>query len=547
VGASMSRLRVVMHIVVLTWLICACEAKPDVSQSPAAPTVQALAPTATPARPTAPPASIPVLPGWARADVPVFYDPIRSTSIRAVAEHDGRVVGVGGAGEEPAVWVSDAVGSWERASVPDSPVNEFWDVAASETGWVAVGPRYDEEPGGVVGAASPDGRAWTSVSIPADGWTGTLAVGTNGQDWLTVMGSDDGTDGTAAISRDGLTWELLGPVPVADVYSITSLDGDWLVSGAQVGEGFPAGLFRSPDGVSWQRVETPRGAGTIVEILGLADRFVAAGSSSVDEALSAAAIWTSPNLETWTPADVPNASSPNRDAAIHALAGGEGRLVAVGEDADGQAGIWVSGDGLVWRHETDPALDTDPGRSTVSAVTLREGAIEVFGTTPMDDPSFRSIVGLWTSPPAASTLPTRWIPPSPGCPNGRVGLVDVAALTRTERLDCFGDRALNLRGYVSGVDCGDMDGGDPAWLAGGCPILLIPEPGSPFAFVHVDVFADPESEAAQALEDALGRRVTVTGAFDSPIAQRCKPPEGETADSTVKRCRERFVVSRVVR
>jgi hypothetical protein len=545
-AASLARLAVGTTLIGV--LLTGCQTtEPEILPSPTTSPRAAVTSQTESATPevSAQPAPPPTLAPWARADVPAFLDPIGSSSVRALAERDGRLVAVGQVGIEPGIWVSDSLGSWEHVDLPDDRHGDLAKVAAADAGWVALGPGYDETGEGVVALYSPDGRSWQPASVAWDGYLDTVALGSDGHSWLLVAIGEEGRK--AMSSSNGVHWQAGGSPPIDEVTDITYLDGGWIVAGTQATDnGWEGVLYASPDGSSWKQLSTPPGSGAFSDLTRTRDRYVAAGSLSADE--GGAALWTSPDLETWTRVDLPNAENERRTTIIRAVAGSEDLLVAVGDDAEGRIGVWESSDGTSWQHDDSDAFDTEEGRTSSAAVALRGEGVEVFADTPLDDPSFRSVVGLWTSPPAAATLPARWTPPSPGCPRGKVNLLDVAALTPKERLDCFGDRKITMTGYVSGFECGDVpDPGEPRWLADPCSSVLVPVPGSPHQLVFVEVHAEPDSKARQFLNDVEGHRLKVTGSFDSPKATECQPPAGESAASAVEQCRQHFVVKQVER
>ena len=145
------------------------------------------------------------------------------------------------------------------------------------------------------------------------------------------------------------------------------------------------------------------------------------------------------------------------------------------------------------------------------------------------------------------------------CPTGAITMEIVEALHPQERVACFGDRQLQLRGYVSGEagsvpcvpepDTACVEG--PAWLveSGGWSAEAdtwrdTPSIGGP------QLAMDPNGPiSASAL--APGGMVDIEGAFDHPAAGDCRPgavgPGARPIEPSAARlrCRARFVVTSV--
>ena len=114
-----------------------------------------------------------------------------STIVEAIAVHDGQVVAVGGtlteSGPSPAVaWRSTDAVHWERIVLSGADSGNAFDIAASESGFTAVGPRN----GAVMGAVawqSSDGRQWREIVLSRGNYGATF-VGAAGDSFVALGG-----------------------------------------------------------------------------------------------------------------------------------------------------------------------------------------------------------------------------------------------------------------------------------------------------------------------------------------------------------------------
>jgi hypothetical protein len=191
----------------------------------------------------------------------------------ATALDGSHLVGVGTAGgNRPAAWESvDAGATWSPAWTGEA--GTVAGVAAGPTGLVAVGWTGGEDEAG-----SPSRAAvWRSPDGSAGGWQPVAATGLEGAAALHDVVADGA--GLVAVGRD-----------VND----DADDGD-------------GGIWRSDDGGTWRRAATAGlggpGRQELHRLIRLADgRWLALGRQ-MRGAQMTPAVWTSPDLSTWTETD----------------------------------------------------------------------------------------------------------------------------------------------------------------------------------------------------------------------------------------------------
>lgn len=198
-----------------------------------------------------------------------------------------------------------------------------------------------------------------------------LAVTTGGPGF--VAAGYDGDDAAVWTSSDGERWSrsalgsaVLGGDGRQVIYDIAAAGPGLVAVGA---DGFGAAVWTSPDGSRWTRVAA--GDPALTATLGLAmfgvapggPGLVAVGAETVD---AVPAAWASVDGTEWTRVasdgllGAPSASltrfAPMSDGPpvtqLSAVVAGGPGLVAVGEDR-GEAGVWVSTDGLDWQRVAD--------------------------------------------------------------------------------------------------------------------------------------------------------------------------------------------------
>jgi hypothetical protein len=251
-------------------------------------------------------------------------------------------------GSAAAIWYSSDGQQWQPASLPDWPqLDRVTGVTATDSGFAALGPTADIGYTTYV-LTSADGRDWQVSSSFAGYATALTALGPHLLAYpIEIYGDQD----AAWTYADG-TWSR-ADLP-RRVLAATAADGYmWAV----VGDQRPPALWRSSDGLSWDKVagiSGPKDLAYAQLAVGpngwvITGEQVTDGPGPIPEYGWYA--WTSPDSLTWTAVDKP----PEHVASV--LADDQG-IVAVGFDTGGccawepdtaQGAIWTSADGSVWQ------------------------------------------------------------------------------------------------------------------------------------------------------------------------------------------------------
>ena len=242
-------------------------------------------------------------------------------------------------------------------------------------GAVGGGPECPSSP---ISWVTSDGRTWTS-SFPWHGpdapkgfWQGSSfstvwAVPTGGFDAAVMnVAGEAGEAGDIFHSDDGLAWTPLPATPpkklagapnptelwdvgLADATGRRLVASYWYLAGGDS----VARLFSSPDGGSWTSLDGFPGQGVQVGSAvapdpALASVWIVAGQ----DASSYPAVWTSPDLATWTAHRLPTASPAAQGRITDVVATSLG-YVALAQLADGPDGTayhasWLSANGSDW-------------------------------------------------------------------------------------------------------------------------------------------------------------------------------------------------------
>ena len=225
----------------------------------------------------------------------------------------GRAVDYGALTARAAAWVSPDGRIWTRVADTDAmDVGQCFDTgeepdcggmrAVTWTGssFVAVGQAREVD-GRVSRPAawtSQDGQAWTRTDAGLDfdghfsdvtaGGPGLVAIGTICQPTCVDM-----VKGVAASSRDGSTWTVTPITGSNELGRVASAGGSTFAVGVEPGLGPPASLqlWRSDDGVDWQRLSGPPpflDATSIhaVDVTSSGDRLVIVGWALGDEGMN---------------------------------------------------------------------------------------------------------------------------------------------------------------------------------------------------------------------------------------------------------------------
>ena len=279
--------------------------------------------------------------------VPVAAAP--EAMLGATALDGSHLVGVGTAGgNRPAAWESvDAGATW--SPVWTGEAGTAAGVAAGPTGLVAVGWTGGEDEAG-----SPSQAAvWRSPDGSPGGWQPVAATGLEGAAALHDVVADGA--GLVAVGRD-------------------------VIDDADDGDG---GIWRSDDGETWRRAATAGlggpGRQELHRLIRLADgRWLALGRQ-MRGAQMTPAVWTSPDLSTWTETD----GHPSDDGGVPSVWGlavlDDGAVVAAGstpglpgDPAGAETALWLAKPDALgrWRplDRTPDSLGAGPGDQQVRAL-----------------------------------------------------------------------------------------------------------------------------------------------------------------------------------
>ena len=272
--------------------------------------------------------------------------------------------------------------------------------------------RYKGEPAVWV---SEDGITWSRLSddaLPEFDRSGVMESVTAGGPGFVAVGAD--------ISPP---LHPVGPPELPVSLSVQQALGEWA---------WNAAVWTSEDGLVWSNVELPERdnrLGWLNDITAGGPGLVAVGSGSVpgEEPARTAAVWTSPDGETWTrvPHDPDVFGSGGMDGSafgdwsMEAVTVGGPGLVAVGHDPDGPA-VWTSPDGLTWTLVAPTQVQGDAKMLDVAAHGsgfVAIGSDAMFGG---------GAPAVWTSPNGLTWTPVadRGFPASTGWPLRSVISVD---------------------------------------------------------------------------------------------------------------------------
>jgi actin-like ATPase involved in cell morphogenesis len=287
-------------------------------------------------------------------------DPAGTDAMRGVAAlGTGDLVAVGQSVElHPRAWVRRRGAAWRPAAVT-AGTGGVNDVAVNGSRLVAVG--WSE------GAGTPrrpsvwtstNGDLWTPANLSGDvtatGITELTAIVASGGGFL-ATGVDrkaDPTDGDTAVFRsdDGVRWQrvkatgLDGPGP-QEVHRLVRAASRYLAVGAALsGAHRGPAVWTSPDGTQWQpMLDLPPGSPTLWSAVAQPNGTVLACGASGPVDRPAPGCWTQPAGRAWEPLDVVPASGSPVPLYLYALVAAPDGLVAVGVargDGGVDAGTW---------------------------------------------------------------------------------------------------------------------------------------------------------------------------------------------------------------
>lgn len=321
---------------------------------------------------------------WRKLEQVSALEGLNAQVIETVAQGENGLVAAGmetvGTDTNAAVWFSRDGLEWQRVPASgqvfgDGNSQKINHVIAFGDGFVAVG--IEKSAGGVFGAVwtSPDGLTWqrSAAADPALGGperyvslervftvgSSLLAIGT-----VQVPGEND-VDGSTWFSHDsGLTWteitnsaSVLGDPEGARYQLIGGLTqtnaGFFMVGTEQNPAGSPSGEFingviwRSTDGVSWERIfdhKPDYHLQSMFDITSFAGGYAIVGTDQVGEQTQAV-VWMSADGVTWreTPHSETVFGGPGIQQMNAVTAAGPG-LVAVGsttETGEQDAAVWI--------------------------------------------------------------------------------------------------------------------------------------------------------------------------------------------------------------
>jgi hypothetical protein len=491
---------------------------------------------------------------WGRIADPTFADRYGTTSMSAVAISGDTVVAVGSGPRGAAAWRSGPDGTWRRA--PDDPSIQggtMTDIVATPSGWVAVGQHGTE----AAAWTSSDGLSWTPATVEAAGADPDSEFGSlmqhvaAGPDGLVAIGPGRDIESRPAewASADGRTWTIVSdPIPgIGAANDIALMPAGWFVIvGAPADDVGSEEAWSSADGRTW----TPLPGMTGMWVHAVAPwrgGIVAVGSVSDEDAgVEAPAVWVMAPDGGWERAANVPGSTTARDVSISAVAATADRIIATGPSPTGGVGIWISEDGTTWRLVDSPGLEGPEGEFEPRDIAADASRLVVVGEFPNGEASSTWSASVWTDP--APSQPAGPVPATVAhpCPVGAVALVDVAEMTSEERLACFGQRDLTLRGYLGQYDDPGMTAfpATPAWLADdtSCCRPFMPLPGMIQDIVWLPVAFPPEGPRQGTIK--VEAAIEVTGHFDDPRSATCRE-HGVPKARSIASCRDTFVITSV--
>jgi hypothetical protein len=190
----------------------------------------------------------------------------------------------------------------------------------------------------------------------------------------------------------------------------------------------------------------------------------------------------------------------------------------------------VVADGLRVRSQpnvSDDSMKFDPLLSAGTTLYLLSGPVEGSGyswyeVALVKGTGFEAGTG-WVA--AASRDGEAWLAPgSASCPAPPTDFATVEALTRGERLACFGGEPITIQARLVDCNC-DLDGPsvEPRWFDhGGQPSVLVDPamPGPPSYFDDA-LFLNLDPAGSHVDPLPLDSVVEITGMFDHPAARAC--------------------------
>lgn len=330
-----------------------------------------------------------------------------ASTVNAVVPHDGGLIAVGAAYDEPLpilgptpphegrVWVSTDGTAWEDVT----PTGTFervalrWLLATSDGALIAHGWQESAD-GFAIGAPvafeSRDGRTWQAIDQPfgEGSWPNTMAQGGEGAAAVVV----DPTVPTLSVwwSGDGRAWERVHELGAELSFALGAGDEGFVVAGTRGSDPNTASPYAiaSGDGRAWFEAEAPPGAAAAVAARGGDWVAVSRDLPVVLGQPADAEVWSSANGLSWTPIGGYTLESVERGEGTTCtelptsleVAGGwllSGSMLSFGCSEGGvvtQGGQRISPDGVTWTTLPFGGAATELGLGTRMA-----GALEVDG------------------------------------------------------------------------------------------------------------------------------------------------------------------------
>ncbi|TYB60600.1 hypothetical protein FXF51_30750 [Nonomuraea sp. PA05] len=320
--------------------------------------------------------------------------------VDALGAADGRVVAVGGANGEAAVWTSADGSAWQHVQDKEKALTgqgrqRLTGVAPGFAGWLAVGSS-GRTPGHPLVVTSADGESWRRAD-------GAPAFQPEGRNPLIARGVTAGPDGYVIVGEDGYgagtwwspdlkTWErgdpagednLVGtPATRRWMESVTGGLFGFVAAGGVTDPNAYGGVFVrrptvwiSPDGRKWSLVRLPIPSGVnegwLSHIASNDDVLVTAGTAVTGNGTGTAAFGYA-SLDggrSWQPISLPVMAGEQSSVTAVAVTP-EGFVVAGTVGRPGDVVVWTSADGRSWKSEQPRGTGmSGPGDQRLTAFT----------------------------------------------------------------------------------------------------------------------------------------------------------------------------------
>ncbi|GAA3211401.1 hypothetical protein [Nonomuraea helvata] len=332
--------------------------------------------------------------------------------VDALGTADGRVVAVGGANGDAAVWTSADGETWRRVQDKEKALagqgrQRLIGVTPGFAGWLAVGSS-GRTPSRPLVVTSADGESWRRAD-------GVAAFQPGGTDPLIARGVAAGPDGYVIVGEDGFgagtwwsadlkTWErgtpagednLVGtPTTRRWMNSVTSGLFGFVAAGGVTDPNAYGGVFIrrptvwiSPDGRKWSLIRLPIPAGVnegwLSHIASHDDVLVTAGTAVTGNGTGTAAFGYASvdGGRSWQSISLPVVAGEQSSVTAVAVTP-RGFVVAGTVGRPGDVVIWTSADGRSWQPEQPRgSAMSGPGEQRLTAFTAVDGELVGVGST----------------------------------------------------------------------------------------------------------------------------------------------------------------------